>query len=275
MLEKTQKKGRPFLEVFSATLNEDYRFPILEIFAFLYVIGTFAFASFGVMYSIPQTSIEAYSAFTLVNSISGVASFSTLILLVLVLKNVAYGFGSDLEKGTIQTYFSYPLKRESILTAKLLSAIGLSLLLFVTVQTAALYIIAPEIVSSNLSIVVLSYLANFAYFLIVICITILSTLILKKGAVTLIFGIILYFGLYISIGFANAISYVSHSTLALQIVSCFNPSIALGRYISSQSFDKIWAPSYPEVLSFIFISYAIVAALLGLSYYYFSRRLNL
>jgi ABC-type transport system involved in multi-copper enzyme maturation permease subunit len=227
------------------------------------------------MYSIPQTSIEAYSAFTLVNSISGVASFSTLILLVLVLKNVAYGFGSDLEKGTIQTYFSYPLKRESILTAKLLSAIGLSLLLFVTVQTAALYIIAPEIVSSNLSIVVLSYLANFAYFLIVICITILSTLILKKGAVTLIFGIILYFGLYISIGFANAISYVSHSTLALQIVSCFTPSIALGRYISSQSFDKIWAPSYPEVLSFIFISYAIVAALLGLSYYYFSRRLNL
>jgi ABC-type transport system involved in multi-copper enzyme maturation permease subunit len=275
MLEKTQKKGRPFLEVFSATLNEDYRFPILEIFAFLYVIGTFAYASFGVMYSIPQTSLRAYSAFTLVNSISGVTSFSTLILLVLVLKNVAYGFGSDLEKGTIQTYFSYPLKRESILTAKLLSAIGLSLLLFVTVQTAALYIIAPEIVSSNLSIVVLSYLANLAYFLIVICITILSTLILKKGAVTLIFGIILYFGLYISVSFATAISYASHSALALQIVSCFTPSMALGRYISSQSFDNLWKPSYPEVLSFIFISYAIVVALLGLSYYYFSRRLNL
>lgn len=249
MLEKTQKKGRPFWEVFSATLNEDYRFPILEIFAFLYVIGTFVFASFGVMYSIPQTSIEAYSAFTLVNSISGVASFSTLIFLMLVLKNVAYGFGSDLEKGTIQTYFSYPLKRESILTAKLLSAIGLSLLLFVTVQTAALYIIAPEIVSSNLSIIVLSYLANFAYFLIVICITILLTLILKKGAVTLIFGIILYFGLYISVSFATAFSYVSHSALALQIVSCFTPSIALGRYISTQSFDKLWAPSYTEVLS--------------------------
>jgi hypothetical protein len=108
MMEKTEKKGKPFLEVFSATLQEDYRFPVLEVFAFLYVIGTFALASFGSISFVSQTSLKAYSAFTLVNSIAGITSFSTLILLVLVLKNVAYGFGSDLERGTIQTYFSYP-----------------------------------------------------------------------------------------------------------------------------------------------------------------------
>lgn len=277
MLEKDTKKGKPFLEVLSATLHEDYRFPVLEIFAFLYVLGTFALASFGVISTVPQTSLRAYSAFSLVNSISGVTSFSTLILLVLVLKNIAYGFGSDLERGTIQSYLTYPLKRRSVLTAKHVSALGVSLLLFVTVQTTALYIIAPQIVSLYLSTVVLSYLANFAYFLIVICITILLTMIVKKGAVTLIFGIVLYFGLYISVGFATSISYASNSALALQIVSCFAPTSVLGLYLTSTSLStrSIWVPAYADVLSFIIVSYAIVVALLVLSYYYFSRRLNL
>ena len=277
MLEKEKKKGKPFLEVFSATLQEDYRFPVLEVFAFLYVLGTFALASFGAISTVSQTSLGAYSAFALVNSIAGVTSFSTLVLLVLVLKNVAYGFGNDLERGTIQTYFSYPLKRRSILNAKLLSALGLSLLLFVTVQSVALYIIAPQIVSSYLNIVVLSYLANLGYFLIVTCITILLTLILKKGGVALTFGVVLYFGMYILVSFSAALSYATHTDLALKIVSCIAPTNALGSYVSSsgQSFLNTWVPSYAEVVVCISISYAIVAALLALSYYYFTRRLNL
>ena len=63
MLEKEKKKGKPFLEVFSATLQEDYRFPVLEVFAFLYVLGTFALASFGAISNVSQTSLGAYSAF--------------------------------------------------------------------------------------------------------------------------------------------------------------------------------------------------------------------
>lgn len=279
MLEKEQKKGKPFLEVFSATLYEDYRFPILEVFAFLYVVGTFALASFGSISSISQTNLNAYSAFALVNSIAGITSFSTLVLLLLVLKNVAYGFGSDLERGTIQTYFSYPLKRRSILTAKLVSALGVSLLLFVAVQTTALYIIAPQIVSSYLSTVALSYLANLAYFLIVVCITILLTMIVKKGAITLVIGMVLYFGLYLSVGFATLISYAVHSALAQQIISCFAPTTALSLYLSRTSTSiyvgNYWVPSYGAVISYIVISYAIVAVLLTFSYYYFSRRLSL
>jgi ABC-type transport system involved in multi-copper enzyme maturation permease subunit len=277
VLEKDKKKGKPFLEVLSATLQEDYRFPVLEVFAFLYVLGAFAYANFGLISTVSQASVRAYSAYSLVNSIAGVSSFSTLIFLVLVLKNVAYGFGSDLEKGTIQTYLSYPIKRRNILTAKLLSALGISLLLFVTVQTAALYIIAPQIVSTYLGTVILSYLANFAYFLIVISITILVTLILKRGALTFVFAIVLYFGLLILVGFATLISYAAHSPLALQIVSCFAPSNALSLYLSSSSIGlgAFWLPTYGQVLSFVFVSYTIVAALLTLSYYYFSRRLNL
>jgi hypothetical protein len=154
-----------------------------------------------------------------------------------------------------------------------------SLLLFVIVQTTALYIIAPQIVSSYLSTVALSYLANFAYFLIVVCITILLTMIVKKGAITLVFGIVLYFGLYLSVSFASLISYATHSALVVQIVSCIAPTYSLSLYLSSTStssyISTVWVPSYANVLSFIFVSYVIVAALLAVSYYYFSRRLNL
>ncbi len=40
-------KGRPFLEILASALNEDYRFPILEVFAFLFALSTFAQARFG------------------------------------------------------------------------------------------------------------------------------------------------------------------------------------------------------------------------------------
>jgi hypothetical protein len=52
-------KGRPFLEVFASALHEDYRFPILEIFAFLYALGTFVFASFGSSMGIQAVSNES------------------------------------------------------------------------------------------------------------------------------------------------------------------------------------------------------------------------
>lgn len=97
----SKDKGRPFLEVFASALNEDYRFPILEIFAFLYALGTFAIT--GVTTQFAQSG-EAY-VYGLINSLSG---FPLFIFIILVFKNVAYGLGSDLEKGVIQTFFSYP-----------------------------------------------------------------------------------------------------------------------------------------------------------------------
>ena len=100
-------KGKPFLEVLASAIHEDYRFPFLEIFAFLYALGTFVFASFGVTITSQGTTNEAI-AYTTVNSILNIPMF---IFIILVFKNIAYGLGSDLEKGIIQTYFSYPLKR--------------------------------------------------------------------------------------------------------------------------------------------------------------------
>lgn len=112
------KKGSAFLEIFASTLQQDYRFPILEIFAFLYTLGTFIFVSFGRISGV----MDERTAFQLVTSLMGLPMF---IFIILIFKNIAYGLGNDLEKGTIQTFFSYPLKRRSILTAKLFQHSGL------------------------------------------------------------------------------------------------------------------------------------------------------
>jgi len=117
------KKGRPFLEIFTYALDEDYRFPILEIFAFLFTLAMFVFVNFNV-------GFETGEALTY-SLISTLCGFLLLfIFVVLILKNVAYGLGGDLEKGVMQTLFSYPLKRRYILTAKLRSGLGIAGLLF-------------------------------------------------------------------------------------------------------------------------------------------------
>jgi hypothetical protein len=63
-------KGKPFLEIFASILHDDYRFPILEIFAFLYTLGPFVFATFG-SYFIPDESI----AYMLTSSLLGTPTF--------------------------------------------------------------------------------------------------------------------------------------------------------------------------------------------------------
>ena len=82
------KKGKPFLEIFASAVHEDYRFPILELFAFLYALGTFASGVGGVSLTSDETLV-----FML---ISNLMSISLFIFLILVFKNIAYGLSSGL-----------------------------------------------------------------------------------------------------------------------------------------------------------------------------------
>ena len=267
-------KGKPFLEVFASALHEDYRFPILEIFAFLYALGTFVFASFGPAMSPQAVSNEAI-AYSLIASLLGLPLF---IFVILIFKNIAYGLGSDLEKGIIQTYFSYPLKRRGILTAKLLSALGIALILFLTIQISALYVLAPDIVSPYLGTVLLTYAANLSYPLIIAGIMLLVTLILKRGGLTLVIGIVLYFAMSIISSIAMSVAYATDSPLALQIISVISPNVVLARYYPTYmplGGGEFWTPTFSEVLLYIGASYVIVAFLFFIGYLYFSRRLGL
>jgi ABC-type transport system involved in multi-copper enzyme maturation permease subunit len=267
-------KGKPFLEIFASALNEDYRFPILEVFAFLYALSTFIFASFR-----PATSPGGSGDVIAYNMVTPLLGLPLFIFIILIFKNIAYGFGSDLEKGVIQTYLSYPLKRHSILTAKLLSALGVSLLLFLSIQIFALYILAPEIVSAYLSTVLLTYLANLSFPLLISGLILLITLLIRKGGLAVIVGLILYFALGITSGIVTFWAYATNSATALQAISVFSPNVALSRYYQTevpivQTTKELWIPTFNEVLGYIGASYVIVASLFFIAYLHFCRRFS-
>jgi ABC-type transport system involved in multi-copper enzyme maturation permease subunit len=269
-------KGKPFLEVLASAVHEDFRFPFLEIFAFLYTLGTFALANFSGSVSTGATTSEVV-AYSVTSSLIG---GSLIIFIILVFKNVAYGLGSELEKGIIQTYFSYPIKRWALLTAKLLSGIGFSFLLFLGIQISALYILAPDIVVSHFGTIIMTYAASLSYPLLITAIILLVTLKLRRGGIGLVLGVIMYFGITIGSSIAFLVAAATESALVVKILSLLSPSYALQLYYGgirgiSYLSSELWSPTLSEAMFYIGGSYAIVAALFILGYVYFSRRLNL
>jgi ABC-type transport system involved in multi-copper enzyme maturation permease subunit len=264
-------KGRPFLEIFASALNEDYRFPILELFAFLYALSTFAMANLT-----PTASATGETqAYTLVSSLLAMPLF---IFVILIFKNIAYGLGNDVEKGVIQTLFSYPLKRRSILSAKLLSAIGVSLVLLFGIQIPALYILAPGIVAPYIGTVLLTYAVSLSSYLQIAAIILLVALILKKGGMALVLGIVLVFGVSIVLNVVLFVASATKSILGLQILSVLSPNVALGMHyqtLGTSLISPVWTPSLTEVLAYTGASYAVALFVFILGYVYFSGRMNL
>ena len=270
-------KGRPFLEVLASAIHEDYRFPLLEVFAFLYALGTFVFASFGVSITALGTTGQAMATLketVAYGAVSSLLSMPLLIFIILIFKNIAYGLGSDLEKRIIQTYFSYPIKRWGILTAKLLSALGVALLLFLGMQISGLYILAPDIILPQLGTVLLTYVASLSYPLLIAGIMLLLTLKLRRGGISLVVGLVLYFAMSMVTGIATIVAIFTESPLAFQIISAISPSLILQQYYAGTLGD-FWAPAFSEVLLYTGVSYVFVAVVFVLGYIYFSRRLNL
>lgn len=266
------RKPRPFIEILSSSLHGDYKFPILEILAFLFILSTFVFTSIGGWGSTGAS--EQFVVFSIVRSLMGLPLF---ILVMLLLKNIASGIGNDLEKGTIQTLLAYPLKRRSILTAKLLSGFGVAILLFLGIQISALYILTPDMVAPNLSVVLLSYLANMSLPLFIASLTLLMVLILRKGSLGVMVGIMFFFLFGILSSLVSFMSQAMNSVLPMQLYSLVSPSFCLDFYYASlnQYVHVFWAPSFSEALMYVGVGYGISAFLFCLSYFYFCRRLNL
>lgn len=273
-MRKSEHRGKPFLEVFSLAVQEDYRFPTLELFAFLYALGTFILA-----FPFFQSSAGAMNEQTAYSMTTMLMGLPLNIFIILIFKNIAYGIGNDLEKGTIQTLFSYPLKRASILTAKLLSAILIALLVFFGTQITALYLLAPDIVSSYLNVVLLAYLANVGYALFLTAILLLLTLKTRRGGLAVVFGLILLFALSIIQGVISVLEFLGGVSWPNRILSIISPATAVSRYYSSSSMpigsSALWVPTFNEVLLYVSGCYVITAVLFLISYVYFSRRLNL
>jgi len=269
-------KGRPFLEIFTYVFHEDYRFPILEIFAFLFALATFVFADFAGGYDRTGETM----AYSLVNTL---CEFPLMfIFVVLILKNVAYGLGSDLDRGLMQTLFSYPLKRRHILTARLLSGLGIAVLLFLGIQIFGLFLLAPDTLATYSSTVFLTYAAHLCSpALLLAGLLLLLTLRLKRGGLALIIGVILFLAGLIFSGEVTYIAYATDSDVILKIWAVINPNSALQAYyyhMGTSGFlfgGETWVPSFSEVLLYLWAGYLIVAVLFIVSYIYFDRRLEI
>jgi hypothetical protein len=104
----------------------------------------------------------------------------------------------------------------------------------------------------------------------------LVTFFLRRGGLTLIIGIVLYFAMGIISSIVMFVSYATESPLALQIISVISPNTVLAQYYSYGPFgSELWTPTFSEVLLYIGASYVIVAFLFFLGYLYFSRKLGL
>jgi ABC-type transport system involved in multi-copper enzyme maturation permease subunit len=267
------RKGRPFLEIFTYVFDEDYRLPILEVFAFLFALGTFVFVDFAGGYERTGETM----AYSLVNTL---CQFPLMfILVVLILKNVAYGLGSDLDRGVMQTLFSYPLKRRYILTARLLSGLGIAVVLFLGIQIFGLFLLAPDTMATYSSTVFLTYAANLCSpALLLAGLLLLLTLRLKRGGLALIIGVILFLAGLIFSGEVTYIAYVTDSDVLLKIWAVINPNSALQAYyyMGAVGFaSETWVPSFSEVLLYLGAGYLIVAAFFVVGYIYFGRRLEI
>jgi len=263
-------KCKPFLEILSSSLHGDYKFPILEFLAFLFLLSSFVFTSFGFSSSeVP----EEYFVYRMTSSLMGLPLF---IFAMLLFKNISSGIGNDLEKGTMQTILAYPLKRRSILTAKLISAFVAATLLFLGMQFSALYILAPDMVAPHLQVVLLTYVAYMSLPLLVASITLLLTLILRKGTLAVVIGLMLFFLFSTLSSLVSLAAYAMDSLLPLQLCSLLVPNIVMDSYYSSlQPMANIfWRPSFSEALLYSGTGYCFTAVILLLSYLYFSRRLN-
>lgn len=265
-------KGRPFLEIFAAALNEDYRFPLLEVFAFLYAVGTIAILGLAGAFGSPSEGL-AYGLITLMTG------FPLFIFIILIFKNIAYGLGNDIEKGVVQTLLSYPLTRRSVLTAKLLSALGLSVLLFLSLQIFALEAFMPSVVYKYSGIVFLSYAAILSPAFLIAGIVLLLALFLRRGGLALVIGIVLYFAFSIISSFVTIFS-VFGSDAALRAFGLIYPTLILGRHFLTpvSPFSPMasqWVPTLSEVLAYVGGAYLITAVVFLFAYVYFDRRFGI
>ncbi|MFQ6074388.1 MAG: hypothetical protein ACE5KC_04120, partial [Candidatus Bathyarchaeia archaeon] len=216
---------------------------------------------------------EAF-AYSLVNSLSGLPLF---IFFILILKNIAYGLGSDLEKGVIQTLLSYPLKRRYILTAKLFSALGIALLLYLAIQIFALFVIAPDVIQNYFTTICLTYLASLSSTLLLAGLVLLLALLLKRGGLALIVGIVLYFALGIISSLVMFVAAATGSDMAPRVYAVIAPNLVLqGYYGGGLAFlTRVWVPTFSEVLLYLGAGYLVVAFVFVIGYIYFDRRLGI
>ena len=231
--EPKKRRGSAFTELLSIYLHLDHRLPVLEASAFLLFSGVLLFSS--------VSSGDTYSAFSYMAGPAGL-SLTSLILVVLILKNLASGWGNDFEKGTMQTFLTYPLSRGKAFLARLVSSLLVPLGLLTLAQFSVVFLIAPGFALAHFGSLLLGYLAALTTPLLVAAVVVLSVLWAKSGGVPFAIGLVVYFMMLIFTAFLLSIGYNGGYPNLVWMVFFLNPVYAFSSYFGNPAGWGLGAP---------------------------------
>lgn len=232
-----ERKRSAFTELLSIFLYLDQRFPILEGSAFLLFACSLLFSSI--------SNLDAQSAFNYMAGPGGL-SLTSLILVVLILKN-ASSWGSDFEKGTMQTFLTYPLSRGKVLLARLISSLIVPIGLLALARFSVVFLISPEFGGIELPSLMLGFLTSLSTPLLVASLVILTIQWTKSGGVPFAIGLLAFFMVFILSAFIIGLSYNGGYPNLAWVVYFFNPVYAFTSYYSNQGVGFNFIGNYVPV----------------------------
>ena len=269
MTPKEKKPGAAFRELLSLFLYTDNRFPFFEATAFLLVACALLFGQ------IPSNSDAG--AFTFTAGFSGL-SITTVIFLVVVLKNLASGFGGEFDKGTMQTLLNYPLGRGRLLLARLTSAVVLVVGLLAIVEFGTAALISPTLVAQHFPMLMSGFLTSLSVPLLIAAVATLLVMVSKSGGVALAVGLTAYFGIVVLSAFLIQWGFSLQNRVAVLVVYLLNPAYSFMQYFGQGAYcgyPCFLSPPSLEASAVILISNLVITlSIFALGALYFTRRLE-
>lgn len=261
-----KRKGSAFRELLSIFLYLDYRLPVLEASAFLLFSCVLLFSS--------VSTGGASSAFSYMSGPGGL-SLTGLILVALILKNAASGWGGDYEKGTMQTFLTYPLGRGKVLLARLISSLLVPLGLMTLAQFSVVFLIAPRFAGTQFGSLMLGFLTSLTLPLLVAAVVVLAVMWAKSGGLPFAIGLVAYFVLLIFSAFLLSIGYSSNYPNVVWGVYFFNPVYAFSSYFSNQGVLYQYntpVPTYAQSVELLAANLVLSLSLLAVGALLFVKR---
>ncbi len=260
------RKGPAFTELLSIFLHLDHRLPVLEATAFLFFSGVLLFSS--------VSNGDAYSAFSYMIGPAGL-SLTSLIFVVLILKNMASGWGSDFEKGTMQAFLTYPLSRGKAFLARLVSSLVVPLGLLTLAQFSIVFLIAPSFALAHFGSLLLGYLASLTTPLLIAALVVLAVLWAKSGGVPFALGLVAYFSILIFSSLLLNIGYSGGYPDLVWLTFFLNPVYAFSSYFGNQTVGFGYnppVPTYAQAVELLAANLLLSLALLAIGALLFVKR---
>ncbi|HEV2137916.1 MAG TPA: hypothetical protein VGR53_03675 [Nitrososphaerales archaeon] len=266
--EPKKRRSAAFTELLAIFLHLDHRLPLLEASAFLFFSVVLLFSS--------VSNGDESSAFSYMVGPAGI-SLTSLILVVLILKNVASGWGNDFEKGTMQTFLTYPLSRGKAFLARVVSSLLVPLGLLTLAQFSVVFLIAPGFALARFGSLLLGFLASLTTPLLIAALVVLAVLWAKSGGVPFALGLVAYFSILIFSSLLLSIGYSAGYPNLVWATFFLNPAYAFSSYFGSRSGwigigYNVPVPTYSQAVGLLTANLLFSLALLAVGALLFVKR---